>query len=168
MSSQAVVDQATLMKEVLETVKKLQMSQTLLASSVDAINGRVNILAGIKEVQQIASEDQSRSVTREQPQPVCEPSGIAMTPDSPPTIPSDPAHGSSSQTSHGRKNSVTSRIILTTYPGQSGINPLPMEWGEKDPHKRGPVVVSRAHDTVRRRNAIGAHGGSYSYVCFQC
>jgi GTP cyclohydrolase II len=37
-----------------------------------------------------------------------------------------------------------------------------MEWGAQDPQKRGPVVVSRHPDTIRRRNAIGAHGGSYS------
>jgi hypothetical protein len=29
---------------------------------------------------------------------------------------------------------------------------LPMDWGNKDPLKRGPVVVSRASSTVRRRN----------------
>ncbi|KAK2749179.1 Uracil-regulated protein 1 [Myotisia sp. PD_48] len=56
----------------------------------------------------------------------------------------------------------SSRIILTTYPGQMGISPIRMDWGNKDPLKRGPVVVSRHHNTVRKRNAIGAHGGSYS------
>ena len=55
-----------------------------------------------------------------------------------------------------------SKVILTTYPGQSGINPIPLHWGHLDPLFRGPVVVSRAKGTVRRRNAIGAHGGSYS------
>jgi GTP cyclohydrolase II len=34
--------------------------------------------------------------------------------------------------------------------------------GAKDPHERGPVVVTRSPSTIRRRNAIGAHGGSYS------
>lgn len=61
-----------------------------------------------------------------------------------------------------RRPSITSRIILTTYPGQSGIDPVPMNWGDGDPLKRGPVVVSRHTKTIRRRNAIGAHGGSYS------
>ena len=56
----------------------------------------------------------------------------------------------------------SSKIILTTYPGQSGIDPVPLLWGDPDPHRRGPIVVSRAKATVRRRNAIGAHGGSYS------
>ncbi|KAJ4328473.1 hypothetical protein N0V84_001157 [Fusarium piperis] len=40
-----------------------------------------------------------------------------------------------------------------------------MDWGNSDPLKRGPIVVSRAASTIRRRNAVGAllaHGGSYS------
>lgn len=55
-----------------------------------------------------------------------------------------------------------SRIVLTTYPKQIGINPIPLNWGHADPIQRGPIVVSRLPSTLRRRNAIGAHGGSYS------
>jgi GTP cyclohydrolase II len=51
---------------------------------------------------------------------------------------------------------------LTTYPGQSVVDPLPLKWGEADPQERGPVLVSRSGETLKRRNAIGAHGGSYS------
>ncbi|KAI9926603.1 hypothetical protein ASPWEDRAFT_176427 [Aspergillus wentii DTO 134E9] len=54
------------------------------------------------------------------------------------------------------------RIILTTYPGQSVVDPIPLEWGKIDPQERGPVLVSRSSKTMSRRNAIGAHGGSYS------
>jgi hypothetical protein len=43
-------------------------------------------------------------------------------------------------------------MFCRTYPGQSGINPLPMDWGHKDPQQRGPVVVSRGATTIRRRN----------------
>ncbi|KAL4737692.1 GTP cyclohydrolase N terminal-domain-containing protein [Aspergillus similis] len=53
-------------------------------------------------------------------------------------------------------------IVLTTYPGQSGIDPVPLEWGAPDAESRGPVVVSRSGAFVKRRNAMGAHGGSYS------
>ncbi|KAH8149928.1 uncharacterized protein LAJ45_06080 [Morchella importuna] len=52
--------------------------------------------------------------------------------------------------------------ISPPRPRQSGIDPIIMNWGHKDPMQRGPVVVSRAGSTVRRRNAIGAHGGSYT------
>ncbi|KAJ5675016.1 uncharacterized protein N7477_004950 [Penicillium maclennaniae] len=54
------------------------------------------------------------------------------------------------------------RIILTTYPGQSVVDPIPLDWGNADPEERGPVLVSRESKTLARRNAIGAHGGSYS------
>ena len=45
-----------------------------------------------------------------------------------------------------------SRIILTTYPGQSGIHPFAMNWGNADPIQRGPVLVSRNQSTISRRN----------------
>lgn len=49
---------------------------------------------------------------------------------------------------------MASRIILTTYPGQAGIDPVPLEWGAHDPAVRGPVVVSRQQKTIRRRNGM--------------
>ena len=54
------------------------------------------------------------------------------------------------------------RIILTTYPGQTGILPIGMVWGAADPLVRGPIVASRHPDSIKIRNATGAHGGSYS------
>lgn len=60
------------------------------------------------------------------------------------------------------KSGFSSRVILTTYPKQIGIKPIPLEWGAADPVQRGPVTVSRSPSTIGRRNAIGAHGGSYS------
>ncbi|GAA5863486.1 hypothetical protein JCM8547_007259 [Rhodosporidiobolus lusitaniae] len=54
------------------------------------------------------------------------------------------------------------RVILTTYPGQVGINPIPLEWGAKSSEERGPVVASRQPKSLKIRNAIGAYSGSYS------
>ncbi|KAL2890953.1 Uracil-regulated protein 1 [Ceratocystis lukuohia] len=53
------------------------------------------------------------------------------------------------------KNQYASRII-------SVVDPIPLKWGCADPLERGPVLVSRSGKTLTRRNAIGAHGGSYS------
>lgn len=53
------------------------------------------------------------------------------------------------------------RLVLTTYPGQTGIHPIPLEWGASDPQKRGPVVASRHPQSLRIRNAIGAYSGPY-------
>ncbi|KAI8372033.1 GTP cyclohydrolase N terminal-domain-containing protein [Choanephora cucurbitarum] len=57
--------------------------------------------------------------------------------------------------------SYPSRVILTTYPGQQGIKPLTLNWGANSPHERGPIVASRHVESIKKRNAIGAYGGSY-------
>ncbi|KAG9045957.1 hypothetical protein FS837_005357 [Tulasnella sp. UAMH 9824] len=54
------------------------------------------------------------------------------------------------------------RVIITTYPDQSGIKPVPISWGAATPAERGPVVCSRQNNSIKSRNAIGAHSGSYS------
>ncbi|GAA6013444.1 hypothetical protein JCM10207_008848 [Rhodosporidiobolus poonsookiae] len=54
------------------------------------------------------------------------------------------------------------RVILTTYPGQVGIHPIPLEWGASSSEARGPVVASRQPKSLKIRNAIGAYSGSYS------
>lgn len=145
-------------------MKTLQMNQVQLASNVDAISGRVNVLAGMKEVRDAAESDSNKVPKKIETIPSVDESqhhDETRIPESP-SLPATQLQGEGAL-SHARKPSVsTSRIILTTYPGQSGINPLPMDWGNKDPQERGPVVVSRSATTVRRRNAIGAHGGSYS------
>ncbi|KAG8948966.1 Uracil-regulated protein 1 [Tulasnella sp. 424] len=54
------------------------------------------------------------------------------------------------------------RVIITTYPDQSGIKPVPITWGAANPADRGPVLCSRQNNSIKARNAIGAHSGSYS------
>ncbi|KAF8169392.1 cyclohydrolase [Pholiota molesta] len=54
------------------------------------------------------------------------------------------------------------RVNLTTYPDQHGIAPAPMQWGAPTAAARGPVVCSRLPSSIKHRNAIGAHSGSYS------
>ncbi|KAK8205302.1 putative GTP cyclohydrolase [Zalaria obscura] len=149
----------SVLQEILETLKTLKQENSALASTVDAINGRVNILAGVKEVQDGVAMDAEHAKEAEK---------AVATPSKPlPTSPSISAMDASIASTSPppdttRRSSVTSKIILTSYPGQAGVDPLPMDWGNKDPQLRGPVVVSRNPNTIRRRNAIGAHGGSYS------
>ena len=52
------------------------------------------------------------------------------------------------------------RIRLTSHTGSRRPGRFPLKWGEPDPAERGPVIatVNAGSD----RNAIGAHGGSYS------
>ncbi|KAF8466536.1 cyclohydrolase [Russula ochroleuca] len=54
------------------------------------------------------------------------------------------------------------RVTLTTYPDQHGVKPVPLKWGAGSATERGPVIPSRLPSSIKQRNAIGAHSGSYS------
>lgn len=57
-------------------------------------------------------------------------------------------------------NPVNSHILLTSHPSEIFKKSVPINWGAKDPMKRGPVIATLTDQAVR--NAIGTHGGSYS------
>ncbi|MGZ8312238.1 MAG: GTP cyclohydrolase II [Allosphingosinicella sp.] len=54
----------------------------------------------------------------------------------------------------------SSHIRLTSHPGALGSARFPLVWGAADAAARGPVVATV--NARGDRNAIGAHGGSYS------
>lgn len=57
------------------------------------------------------------------------------------------------------------RIVLTTYPGQAGVSPIPLNWYAPGAKERGAILASRLPGpgaNLKRRNAIGAYAGSYS------
>lgn len=54
----------------------------------------------------------------------------------------------------------TEYISLTTHGDAFGADPMQLNWGAEDPVERGPVLATTRHGG--QRNAIGAHGGSYS------
>ncbi|KAI4865370.1 putative GTP cyclohydrolase II [Hypoxylon rubiginosum] len=141
------------MAEVLQALKVIQEGQSRLATEVQTVSNRLDTLAPSS---QLPSPDLSKR----------SPSLLAGTPSSPlPTAlaVSEPDADNTTVTTkeavQAQKSGFTSRIILTTYPKQIGIDPVPLRWGASDPSERGPVVVSRASSTIRKRNA---HGGSYS------
>lgn len=165
---------AETLAEILENLKSLKTDHSQLAAQVDAISGKVNVLSEVQLAKAVAvpvhqvvtSTNGSASATtaarngngngNSTTSPLPTPS-----PSSSPAI--NPLNASISPQITPRRTSVgSSKIILTSYPGQSGVDPIPLHWGSPDPMMRGPVIVSRNHGTIRRRNAIGAHGGSYS------
>jgi hypothetical protein len=151
MSSESSSD--ALLKEILAGMKALRQENTQLASAVDLINGRVNVLAGVKQVKDEATKATSNE-TKPKPEEEKTVEAVSEKYEQPPaTIESAPRRASVSK---------TSKIILTSYPGQAGVDPLPMSWGDKDFSVRGPVVVSRHPNTIRRRN--GMH--TFPYNCF--
>jgi hypothetical protein len=54
------------------------------------------------------------------------------------------------------------RLLAAAYPDQHGITPYPLKWGAPTAKERGPVICSRLPSSIKHRNAIGAHSGSYS------
>lgn len=157
-------DQHELLKQILSAVQSIQEDCQNLSAAVESIQAQVDTLSEGKKVHDTAGRNHPSQ------------EGIAPAPPSAmgdqrvasDTEPGSNAHASSLEFGsagpseaygdgdylHGRKSSTTatSRIILTTYPNQSGIDPLIMNWGHIDPLERGPVVVSRSQSSVRRRN----------------
>ena len=157
-------DQHELLIEILSTVRSIQKDYQHLSATVEHIQGRVKSLSGGKELHDIPGEThlsqghvalaQPSMAGGQQVAGASEPglNAQASSLELGSAAPSE-ARGDEEYL-YGRKHSATatSRIILTTYPGQSGIDPLTMNWGHEDALKRGPVVVSRVQSTVRRRN----------------
>lgn len=66
---------------------------------------------------------------------------------------------------HGVLSSIHLFGTLTSaiaYPDQHGVKPVPLKWGADSATERGPVIPSRLPSSIKQRNAIGAHSGSYS------
>jgi len=145
-----------LLQEILANLKSLQQENAQLAAIVDAISGRVNVLAGVKQASAVATNGtngvSSGIDNKPLPKPVLT-SIIAPTDSSPSSSPTlNGQQPISPPPDSGRRGSMNSKIILTSYPGQAGVDPLPMSWGAKDPKERGPIVVSRTPNTIRKRN----------------
>jgi len=51
-------------------------------------------------------------------------------------------------------------IVLTSHPRSGGSKPSEVRWGAVDAESRGPVIGTVTDPA--RRNAIGAHSGSYA------
>ncbi|MCJ1248304.1 Uracil-regulated protein 1 [Trapelia coarctata] len=155
-----------LLGQIQKTLDIILQDYRTLAAAVDTINGRVNVLSGVKQVHDAANQDRFNKDGSTKALAVQDGGNLHNASDHRPETPRvENTHDSNKEaalTTSPARPSAISRIILTTYPGQSGIDPLPMSWGHQDPMQRGPVVVSRSQSTLRRRNAIGAHGGSYS------
>ena len=153
-SASSDLDAISFLGQIQKTLETLQLSFEQLSTVVDTVNGRINALFEVA-----ASHERTLNVLAK----------LGNTETVPGFVPPNGAQESVSIASQEnktddpqlaistmpiRKSNTSSRIILTTYPGQSGIDPLNMNWGHKDPMRRGPVVVSRNQNTLRRRNGM--------------
>lgn len=160
-------EQSVLLHQVLEALKDLKQEHEVLSATVNAINGRIVNMntAGLKDVQDILPYGDGTMGSQLIPDRTRPSARSNKELNHSPAIPASPSLSlmdgnsnhpaqSTTNTCGASRSSSTSRIVLTTYPGQSGIDPLPMSWGHKDSMRRGPVVVSRSHGTIRRRNGM--------------
>ncbi|KAH7228651.1 GTP cyclohydrolase N terminal-domain-containing protein [Fusarium oxysporum] len=139
---------------MLEALQEIQRTQALLVNAVESLSGRSIEESGGDVGKNTILEPGSREDDNEGGTPSVEVPAASGDKLKAPALPSSEQR---------QQQGFTSRIILTTYPKQIGINPLPMDWGNQDPVKRGPIVVSRAASTIRRRNGSSVRlGGSYS------
>ena len=139
------------LKEIHATLQKMQQDYRQLSAAVEAVEGKVNLITGINQIQDAVNQHESSGgVKRVHTHQAAYDAPLIGTPASS-LLGLAPAERPQNAVS-GKKPSPSTRIILTTYPSQAGIDPLEMNWGHQNPRERGPVVVSRSHSTVRRRN----------------
>ncbi|KAF5658092.1 gtp cyclohydrolase ii [Fusarium heterosporum] len=134
---------------MIEALQEIQRTQALLVNAVESLSGKPIDEAGDDLDKNTIVDPSSRGHDGEGETPSVE-APLAL---------GDKLKAPVQPSSDQRQQGFTSRIILTTYPKQIGINPLPMDWGNADPAKRGPIVVSRAASTIRRRNGSSASLG---------
>ena len=112
-------DTAAMLKEILLSVRSLKQENAQLSASVDAINGRVNTLAGIKQIQDGVAYDAT----------LPSPKIAAHSKDIDNKDATDESQSASPPTERRPSTTSTSKIILTSYPGQAGVDPIPLKWG---------------------------------------
>jgi hypothetical protein len=157
------------MADVLQALQSIQNSQSRLAAEVQSVSHRLDAFGAPA---QVPGFDGTSGISPG----IGEITASTTTPSqSPPPVSSndqenDGGAATGGAVSSSQKAAFTSRIILTcvfqesslvaepdadelrTYPKQNGISPLPLDWGAPSAPQRGPVVVSRAASTIRRRN----------------
>ena len=155
-------DQSAILRQILTTVQSIQIDYAHLLTTVSAINERINLLTRVKHIDHAAQDDHAAQEEHFFPDdnvPTSPPSAVAYEDST--RVVADENNGNTNArhfpVSREPNSNTTSRIILTTYPGQSGVDPIAMNWGHTDPLKRGPVVVSRNKNTIRRRNGTVLH-----------
>ncbi|KAG8935551.1 Uracil-regulated protein 1 [Tulasnella sp. 419] len=131
--------------EILAKLDALQVSQQVLQAKVDSLTGTV--------------QDNGADTPAPLPVTTRTDSESALIPSA---LPPSMERTTSGQVKEREKTLYPQRIIITTYPDQTGIKPYKLQWGAPSAAERGPIICSRVITSIKLRNAIGAHSGSYS------
>ncbi|TDL16243.1 hypothetical protein BD410DRAFT_808287 [Rickenella mellea] len=153
-----------ILTQILSQLEALQVSQQTLQAKLDALTNPTGS-PPLKPVLPVPGRDSPpqtlRHLTDQTGSPSSSVPNLSLL--SSPSISSPLSQDRTSANEKEReRNLYPSRVILTTYPDQHGIKPYPLQWGASDPKLRGPIICSRLPPSIKQRNAIGAHSGSYS------
>ena len=135
------------LKEIQSTLHSIRQDYRGLASSLEALEARINVLAGVNEPGAADQTNNGAQSVLSAPIEHRDTQTLAVGQES-------GRDATVERTSSSSPRTASSRIILTTYPGQAGIDPVRVNWGHHDQILRGPVVVSRSQSTLRRRNGM--------------
>ncbi|EPQ54405.1 hypothetical protein GLOTRDRAFT_76898 [Gloeophyllum trabeum ATCC 11539] len=159
MSSSAVSD--AVLTQILSQLQALQASQQTLQAKLDSLTTPASPpLAptnGVPIPGRGVDSPSMHPASPSQPVPVHSPLSTSAS-----SMGLSPAADKPVSDKERERALYPARVILTTYPDQYGIKPYTMNWGASDPRVRGPVICSRLPSSIKQRNAIGAHSGSYS------
>ncbi len=148
-------DHLNLLKQIQATLLSIQRDYRQLSAAVEDIDGRMNLVAGVRQLHEATEQHESINGAASLSTATAKQNIAHPSPHVSPLVGNtvvDNAEDASERKPSLAARGAPSRIILTTYPGQSGINPITVNWGHPNPKERGPVVVSRSQSTIRRRN----------------
>lgn len=140
--------------QILARLEALQVSQQAMQAKLDNLNVPAPLVPISPEAHRAATSSPAPAPTTSLPP-------VASSPPSNAPIPARVALASLTDKER-EKLLYPGRVNLTTYPDQHGISPVPVTWGSPDPSTRGPIICSRLPGSIKSRNALGAHAGSYS------
>ena len=145
------------LNQILRVMQSLKDGHQQLTEDVLSIKGRLEVLAH-QQCHHQTTNNASDANTQESLRAIPAASLISSPP---PTglegFTNAPSNSKMASPQRSTATSQSSRIILTTYPGQAGIDPVPMNWGHHDRLQRGPVIVSRSQSSIKRRNGMAIH-----------
>ncbi|KAF6755016.1 cyclohydrolase [Ephemerocybe angulata] len=139
--------------QILQQLEALQVSQQALQAKLDNL--------GATPLEPTSPKPLTTTALPTSPSSTPAPAALSTSPPSSTPVPARVALASLTDKER-EKLLYPGRVNLTTYPDQHGIAPVPLTWGAASAADRGPVVCSRLPGSIKARNALGAHAGSYS------
>ncbi|KAF9443174.1 hypothetical protein P691DRAFT_764522 [Macrolepiota fuliginosa MF-IS2] len=146
--------------QILVQLEAMQLNQQAMQAKLDALGGTGKPApAPLEPKPHTRSESTTSDTSEKGKEPVPPPANVPLAGS---TTGPPPPRSKALTDKEREKLLYPGRVNLTTYPDQHGIIPHPLNWGAPTASVRGPVICSRLQSSIKQRNALGAHSGSYS------